>query len=1014
MPVAIQKDTTYITSYHSSQGQFGFNPTFFVSGVDRAPLHAPADGLAGGNGVYHYGASAFPTDSWNATNYWVDVTFEQLQPVDTRAPQVSSTSPPAGAAGVPPSSDVTATFDEALEPTTVNSGSFTLTDDTGATVVASVTYDAANRRATLNPQSSLGFGKTYTATVKSGTAGVTDLAGNRLAQDRSWTFSTASACPCTVFGASDAPTGDAVTDQPVEVGMKLRSDEDGFITALRFYKQPNNTGTHVGHLWSGTGQLLAAATYTGETASGWQEVPLPNPVPVTKDTTYVTSYYAASGRYGFSPGFFNQGIDRAPLHAPASTAASGNGVYHYGASAFPDTSFNATNYWVDASFDRTIPPDTRGPVVTEQAPPSGATDVTATIAVTATFDEQLAPASVSGSTVTLRDEDGDLVASDVTYDAQSRTVRLKPQSALSNSETYLVRIKGGTGGVTDGVGNPLVADKTWTFTTEAQSPGVGPGGPIQVVADAGDPFGRYYAEILRAEGLNEFSVADGPVTADKLAGHDTVILAQAAVTDAEVATLTTWVQGGGNLIAMRPDKKLAGLLGLTDAGGTRANQYVKVDQGSAAGAGIYGETMQFHGTADRYSLNGASAIASIYSDAASATSDAAVSLRDVGTNGGQAAAFAYDLARSVVYTRQGNPAWAGQKRDGTPNGIRADDLFYPDWVDMSKIDVPQADEQQRLLANLITELSRDKAPLPRFWYLPRGEKAAVVETGDDHAQGGTPAFFDRLKSSSPAGCSVADWECVRATSYVYPDTPMTDSQVAGYEADGFEVALHLVTGSGCQDFTPSSLDEDLSTQLVALRGRLAERKQAGDQPDPLHRLERLGHAAEGREGARHPPRHQLLLQRPLGLADQARPAHGLRLPAALRRPGRIDDRRLPGDDAGDRRVRDADAATGGRAARQRARAEGLLRRRDRAQPHGPRRSRERQRHRGVGPGPRRAGGLLRADARLARRPQRLVVQGRGLLGRAAHLLGGHEPEGARARGDAARAVRLRPAVGTDP
>ena len=135
-------------------------------------------------------------------------------------------------------------------------------------------------------------------------------------------------------------------------------------------------------------------------------------------------------------------------------------------------------------------------------------------------------------------------------------------------------------------------------------------------------------------------------------------------------------------------------------------------------------------------------MARLYSDAATATSDPAVSLRDVGTGGGQAAAFAYDLARSVVYTRQGNPAWAGQKRDGTANGIRANDLFYgakagdvqPDWVDMSKIAVPQADEQQRLLANLITEMNRDKAPLPRFWYLPRGEKAAVVMTGDDHAR----------------------------------------------------------------------------------------------------------------------------------------------------------------------------------------------------------------------------------------------------------------------------------------
>ncbi len=52
-----------------------------------------------------------------------------------------------------------------------------------------------------------------------------------------------------------------------------------------------------------------------------------------------------------------------------------------------------------------------------------------------------------------------------------------------------------------------------------------------------------------------------------------------------------------------------------------------------------------------------------------------MTLRSVGTSGGQAAAFTYDLARSVVYTRQGNPAWAAQERDGFAP-IRSDDLFY--------------------------------------------------------------------------------------------------------------------------------------------------------------------------------------------------------------------------------------------------------------------------------------------------------------------------------------------------
>ena len=51
---------------------------------------------------------------------------------------------------------------------------------------------------------------------------------------------------------------------------------------------------------------------------------------------------------------------------------------------------------------------------------------------------------------------------------------------------------------------------------------------------------------------------------------------------------------------------------------------------------------------------------------------------------------------------------------------------------------------------------------------------AVVLTGDDHRSGGTTRQFARYMRDSPAGCSVADWECVRSTSYVYPGTPISD------------------------------------------------------------------------------------------------------------------------------------------------------------------------------------------------------------------------------------------------
>jgi hypothetical protein len=210
---------------------------------------------------------------------------------------------------------------------------------------------------------------------------------------------------------------------------------------------------------------------------------------------------------------------------------------------------------------------------------------------------------------------------------------------------------------------------------------------------------------------------------------------------------------------MRPDPDLASLLGLSPAGSPLSEGYMKVDTGSGPGAGIVGQTMQFHGTADRYTATDATTIATLYSGAATATSNPAVTLRSVGPNGGQAAAFTYDLARSIVYTRQGNPAWAGQSRDGQAGPIRSDNLFFggstsdpqPDWVDRDKIAIPQADEQQRLLANLIGKMNADRAPLPRFWYFPRSEKAVVVMTGDDHAGGGTAGRFDQYKALSPAG-----------------------------------------------------------------------------------------------------------------------------------------------------------------------------------------------------------------------------------------------------------------------
>ena len=304
-----------------------------------------------------------------------------------------------------------------------------------------------------------------------------------------------------------------------------------------------------------------------------------------------------------------------------------------------------------------------------------------------------------------------------------------------------------------------------------------PGGPILVVTATGNKFTQYLAEILQAEGLNAYATADvSAVDATLLADYDVVVLGETALTAGQVTDLTGWVNAGGNLIAMRPDPQLFGLLGVTSPAGTRKDQYLKLTT-SPAGAGIVTDSIQFHGTATRYTLAGATAVATLLRDSDERDRPTRPSrCAPSAASGGEAAAFAFDLARSVVYTRQGNPAWAGQERDGVAP-IRSDDLFFgasaanpqPDWVDLNKVAIPQADEQQRLLANLITRMARDVMPIPRFWYFPRDEKAVIVMTGDDHATGGTAGRFDSQAAQSPPGCSVADWECIRSTSYIYTE-----------------------------------------------------------------------------------------------------------------------------------------------------------------------------------------------------------------------------------------------------
>ena len=824
-PVAITAGTTYIVSYFAPQGHYAFDVNFFAtSGVDNGPLHALASGVDGGNGVYAYGfVSSFPNSSYASTNYWVDVVYVP-KGASLPAPTITATVPANAAGGVPIISGLSATFSAPMDPTTINPSTFQLYGPGNLQIAGTVAYSTATTNATFQPNNKLAYQTTYTAVVR-GT--VKDFLGDSMGTDVSWNFTTESAptgslCPCTIWPATTVPgLSDSGEGSGVEVGVKLQADLDGYLTGIRFYKSTANTGTHIGHIWSTTGVLLGSVTFTGETTSGWQQATFAAPVQVTAGTKYVASYFTSTGHYSFDQNYFTTDWNNVPLHAPSNANSAGNGVYVYGTiSAFPNLSYNAANYWVDVVY---VPRNSStAPVITGTTPGNGTTGAPLGGAISARFSEPMDPSTITSAAFQLVDPSNNVVPGTVTYVAASASLVFQPGLSLTPETVYTATVRST---VRDGFGNALAGDFSWSFTTALPPGESGPGGPILVIASSVNPFSRYLGEILLAEGLNEYRVKDiTTVTADILSQYDIAVLGDFKLTSSQASMLTSWVNSGGSLIAMHPDSQLASLLGITPKGGTLAEGYLLVNTQGSPGQGIVGQTIQFHGSADLYSLSGATSIATLYSNVSTPTSSPAVTLVNAGS--GQAAAFTYDLARSVVYLRQGNPAWSGQDRDNYVDPqqgvteIRANDLFYgnasfdpePDWVNLNQVQIPQADEQQRLFANLIQLMNMSRKPLPRFWYLPNGLKAAVLMTGDEHGGNGTGPRFDTYISESPANCSVADWTCVRATSYIFPAN-LTLPSYQTYLAQGFEIANHADNSPSCSTFTPASLDAAITYQL---------------------------------------------------------------------------------------------------------------------------------------------------------------------------------------------------------
>ena len=157
-----------------------------------------------------------------------------------------------------------------------------------------------------------------------------------------------------IWSNNDTPGNPSSVDtNNLELGTRFKVEQSGYITGVKFYKGPTNTGVHIGKLWTNSGQKLTQATFIGETATGWQTVYFSTPVNVTAGNTYVVSYNASNGGYAYDRYYFTKQLTNGILTAPADSSAGANGVYIYASQGdgFPNKTYLKTNYWVDVVFN---------------------------------------------------------------------------------------------------------------------------------------------------------------------------------------------------------------------------------------------------------------------------------------------------------------------------------------------------------------------------------------------------------------------------------------------------------------------------------------------------------------------------------------------------------------------------------------------------------------------------------------------------------------------------------------
>jgi hypothetical protein len=502
---AVQASTISFTLKNSSgtavSGAVSYNPNTYVT------TFTPSSALA-----YNMKYTATISGAVSTSGVAMTGPFTWSFTTDTAPPSVVSETPASGATGVAVTTAPTATFNKAVQSSTI---SFTLVNSSGTAVSGTVSYNSSTYVTTFTPSSALAYSTTYTATV----SGAKDSAGDPMGSAFSWSFTTGSTPP--------PPTG----------LVAAYAFDEGSGSTVHDASGNGNNGTISGATWSTSGKYGDALSFNGTSAmvtvssstllqltTGMTLEAWVNPASVTSSwtdaiykgqggqTASSDNYYleatstnnmapVGGGELGSGPSetdavgtagvaantwtflavTYDGSTMRLYVNATqvASTSGSGNIETSTGQLSIGGDSiwgqyfqglidnvriYNQALTQSQIQTDMSSPINT-APTITSETPASGATNVNLSTAPTGTFNESVQPSTIS---FTLKNSSGTAVSGAVTYNSTTYVTTFTPASALAYNTTYTATISGAvsTGGVA------MTGPVTWSFTTDPAAPTV--------------------------------------------------------------------------------------------------------------------------------------------------------------------------------------------------------------------------------------------------------------------------------------------------------------------------------------------------------------------------------------------------------------------------------------------------------------------------------------------------------------------------------------------------------------